>query len=197
MSGAPLRGLVLAGGSSSRMRRDKATLIYGGRPQLDRAIELAARHVEAVFVSVRPAQAQEPSRAGRALIVDSIAGEGPIVGIRSALAAQPEAAWLVIACDLPFLSDAALAELIAQRDPHSIATAYRSAHDGLPEPLCAIWEPAAGQALAAFQGAGTLCPRKFLMRHPLRLLEPRDTRALDNINTPEEYAQARGLLEPG
>ena len=193
---APLRGLVLAGGSSSRMRRDKAVLEYGGRPQLDRVIELAERHVQPVFVSVRAAQAHEPTRAGRALIIDSVAGEGPIVGIRSALGAQPGAAWLVIACDLPFLSDAVLAELIAHRDPRALATAYLSAHDGMPEPLCAIWEPAAGSALAEFQGTGALCPRKFLMRHPVRLLEPRDARALDNVNTPEEYAQARELLVP-
>ncbi len=43
--------------------------------------------------------------------------------------------------------------------------------------------------------AGGECPRKFLMRHPARLLEPVDPQALDNVNTPEEYAQALGLLD--
>jgi molybdopterin-guanine dinucleotide biosynthesis protein A len=194
---APLQGLILAGGSSSRMRRDKAALLYDGRPQLERALELAQRHVTPVHVSVRATQAEDPTRAGHRLIVDSVEGEGPMVGIRSALAAHPGVAWLVIACDLPFLSDEVLADLIAQRDPQALATAYTSTHDGLPEPLCAIWEPAAAPALSAFQRTGALCPRKFLMRHAVRLLEPRDARALDNINTPEEYAQARGLLEPG
>ncbi len=76
-----------------------------------------------------------------------------------------------------------------------MATAYRSAHDGLPEPLCAVWEPAAAAALAAYQAGGADCPRKFLMRHPARLLEPSDRRALDNVNTPEEYAQALATLD--
>lgn len=193
-AGPPVHGLILAGGASSRMRRDKAALPYRGRSQLDRAFDLASRHVAEVFVSVRATQVLEPTRAQRPLIVDSVSGEGPIVGIRSALAARPDAAWLVIACDLPFLSDAALEQLLHERDPRVLATAFASAHDGLPEPLCAVWEPAAAAALAVYQHGGGQCPRKFLRSHPYRLLEPRDRRALDNINTPEEYARAEEAL---
>ncbi len=189
-----LCGLILAGGLSSRMRRDKAALAYAGRNQLDRVYELAARHVGKVFVSVRPHQMNEATRAGKPLILDSIESGGPIAGIRSAQRAYPRAAWLVLACDLPFLSDAALAHLVARRDPSAVATAYSSAHDGLPEPLCAIWEPAAAAALDAYQESGGTCPRKFLLRSAARLVEPVDKRALDNVNTPEEYAQAIGLL---
>ena len=192
---AAVYGLILAGGSSSRMKRDKAALEYRGKTQLDRAFELAGRHVSRVFVSVRAAQADDPARAHRPLIIDSVAGEGPIIGIRSALAAHPEVAWLVLACDLPFLSDAALAHLLTERDASRVATAYRSAHDGLPEPLCAVWEPRAAAELAAYQAGGGQCPRKFLMRHAARILEPLDDQALDNVNTPEEYAQALRVLD--
>jgi molybdenum cofactor guanylyltransferase len=190
-----LLGLVLAGGSSSRMKRDKAVLEYRGKTQLERTLELARHHVSEVFVSVRSAQTRDPARASHSLIVDSVPGEGPIVGIRSAFAAQPDAAWLVLACDLPFLSDAALAQLLAQRDPGVSATAFRSVHDGLPEPLCAIWEPSAAPPLAEYQAAGGHCPRKFLIRHGAPLIDPPDPRALDNVNTPEEYSQAVAALE--
>jgi molybdenum cofactor guanylyltransferase len=192
---APMYGLILAGGSSTRMHRDKAALEYLGRSQLDRTFELASRHVARVFVSVRAAQTADPTRAPLPMILDSVAGEGPIVGIRSALAAHPQVAWLVLACDLPFLSDAALSQLLRERDATALATAYRSAHDGLPEPLCAIWEPAAGPALASYQEGGGRCPRKFLIRHAVPLLEPLDKRALDNVNTPEEYVQALATLD--
>jgi molybdopterin-guanine dinucleotide biosynthesis protein A len=195
VNASSLYGLILAGGSSSRMQRDKAALQYQGCSQLDRAFELAARHVSKVFVSVRADQRHDPVRNGKPMIVDSAAGEGPIVGIRSALAAYPHAAWLVLACDLPFLSDAVLARLLAERDPNALATAYRSAQDGLPEPLCAVWEPAAAAALDVYQSGGGRCPRKFLIGHGARLLDPIDKRALDNVNTPEEYAQARQTLE--
>jgi molybdopterin-guanine dinucleotide biosynthesis protein A len=193
MSSPEVYGLILAGGQSTRMHRDKAALKYQGKTQLDRAFELASRHVARVFVSVRPSQTLDSTRAQRPMIVDSVAGEGPIVGIRSALAAHPKVAWLVLACDLPFLTDTAIETLLRERDS-ALATAYRSAHDGLPEPLCAIWEPAAAKALADFQAGGGHCPRKFLIHHDARLLEPRDARALDNVNTPEEYTQAQDAL---
>jgi molybdopterin-guanine dinucleotide biosynthesis protein A len=48
------------------MKRDKATLVYGGRSQLDRAVELLARHVSRVFVSVRPSQSADAARARHA-----------------------------------------------------------------------------------------------------------------------------------
>jgi molybdenum cofactor guanylyltransferase len=190
-----LLGLVLAGGSSSRMKRDKAVLEYRGRTQLERTLELAQRHVGEVFVSVRGAQTQDPARARHSLIIDSVPGEGPIVGIRSAFAAHPDAAWLVLACDLPFLSDAALEQLLAGRDPAMSATAFRSAHDGLPEPLCAIWEPRAAAELAGHSSDGHACPRKFLMRHEVKLLDLEDRAALDNVNTPDEYAEALQRLD--
>jgi molybdenum cofactor guanylyltransferase len=193
-SAAPIHGLILAGGSSKRMHRDKAALQYQGKSQLERAYDLASRHVSPVFVSVRANQTADPTRAHHPMIVDSVAGEGPTVGIRSALAAFPGVAWLVLACDLPYLSDAAISQLLRERDAASLATAYRSAHDGLPEPLCAIWEPAAAAALAEYQAGGRDCPRKFLIRHPATLLEPLDKRALDNVNTPEDYAQALANL---
>jgi molybdenum cofactor guanylyltransferase len=188
-------GLILAGGSSTRMHRDKAALAYAGKTQLDRAFELASRHVKQVFVSVRASQTADPTRAQHPMIVDSIQGEGPMVGIRSALAAYPGLAWMVLACDLPFLSDTALVQLLNERDASGLATAYRSTHDGLPEPLCAIWEPAAAAALASYQDAGGRCPRKFLIQHAARLLDPQDVRALDNINTPEEYAEALATID--
>ncbi len=191
----PVYGLVLAGGSSSRMQRDKASLRYRGKTQLDRAFDLAARHCTEVFVSVRAAQVADPARAAHPMLLDSIPGEGPIIGIRSGLAAFPRVAWLVMACDLPFLSDAALDFLLLERDPDSLATAFLSAHDNLPEPLCAVWEPAAATALANYQSGGGHCPRKFLMRNRAKLLEPRDARALHNVNTPDEYAAALAALE--
>jgi molybdopterin-guanine dinucleotide biosynthesis protein A len=191
----PVFGLVLAGGASSRMRRDKAALPYRGRTQLDRAFEQIARYVERPFVSVRASQVQDGARTGKPQIEDRFEGEGPIIGIRSAFAAYPGVAWLVVACDLPFLSDAALEQLLAARDPSALATAFRSVHDGLPEPLCAIWEPASAAPLDAHQTAGGQCPRKFLIRHGATLVEPLDRRALDNVNTPEEYAEAVKALD--
>jgi molybdopterin-guanine dinucleotide biosynthesis protein A len=181
------------------MQRDKAALKYQGKTQLDRAFEVLSRYLDRVFVSVRADQTSDPARAHRPMIVDSVSGNGPIVGIRSAFAAHPKVSWFVLACDLPFFSEAFIYPLIRARDAvgfaTTLATAYRSAHDGLPEPLCAIWEPAAADALKEYQAAGGKCPRKFLIRHGAHLIDLPDPRALDNVNTPEEYAQAVATLD--
>ena len=110
---APLYGLVLAGGRSSRMKRDKAALAYHGRSQLAVAFERLAARVERCFVSVRPDQTDDPTRRDLPQIVDREAEIGPIAGIMAAQQSAPEAAWLVLACDLPFLSDAALDAQVA------------------------------------------------------------------------------------
>ena len=190
----PLYGLVLAGGRSTRMQRDKATLTYQGRNQLDRAMALLAPRVAQAFVSVRPDQQEDPARARYAQVVDAHQGLGPIAGIAAAQALKPGAAWLVLACDLPYVDTDTLTDLLARRDPTRIATAYRSSHDGLPEPLCAIWEPRSAAQILEYIGAGKSCPRKFLIRSDALLLDQPHPQALDNINTPEEYRAVGGTL---
>jgi len=192
----PLFGLVLAGGASTRMRTDKAALQYHGQPQLQWAFELVAKFCAASFVSVRPDQRGDAARAGHPQIVDRQPGIGPIAGISAALLEHPKAAWLVLACDLPFLTEHTLEHLIAHRDASKIATAYRSAHDGLPEPLCAIWEPAAREPVLAYLATGKQCPRKFLINSDAKLLDLPERQALDNVNTVEEFEAATGTLRP-
>lgn len=196
MPASPLFGLVLAGGASTRMQRDKAALSYHGKPQLQWTYELLLRHCAAAFVSVRLDQRLESTRAALPQIIDRAPGIGPIAGISAALAEHPTVAWLVVACDLPFLDDPTLATLIAQRDPQRIATAYRSSHDGLPEPLCAIWEPAAREPLAAQTTTGLRCPRKFLINSDVCLLDLPNATALDNVNTAAELTTAQARLGP-
>jgi molybdenum cofactor guanylyltransferase len=190
----PLYGLVLAGGRSTRMRRDKATLSYQGRNQLDRAMELLDSCVAQAFISVRPDQRTDPLRDRYRQVVDAHDGLGPIAGIAAAQALKPGAAWLVLACDLPYLDAGTVAHLLAHRDPMRVATAYRSSHDGLPEPLCAIYEPRSAALILARIDAGKDCPRKFLIQSDVLLLDQPEPGALDNINTPEEYDAARGSL---
>ncbi|MEO6078965.1 MAG: NTP transferase domain-containing protein [Steroidobacteraceae bacterium] len=191
---APVYGLVLAGGHSSRMGQDKAALEYHGGTQLERAFGLLKNVVARAFVSVRADQTRDPLRAQFSQIIDVADGtEGPAAGIRAAQLAWPDAAWLVLACDLPWLDIATLQQLIARRDPARVATAFRSQHDGLPEPLCAIYEPAAAAALVQFLATGRNCPRKLLINSDTLLLEQPNTKALDNVNTPQELAAALAL----
>jgi molybdenum cofactor guanylyltransferase len=194
---APLAGLVLAGGRSQRMQRDKAALEFGGESQLARAVRLVARYAVQTFVSVRPDQRQDAERRRFPQIVDRLADVGPAAGILAAQQALPDHAWLVVAVDLPLLDAATLERLIGARDPGALATAYQSATDGLPEPLCTIWEPASRVPLAAFVAGGKSCPRKFLLAHGARLVALATPDALANVNTPADYAAALARGDSG
>jgi molybdenum cofactor guanylyltransferase len=190
-TGPEIFGLVLVGGRSSRMGKDKATLQYGDKPQAVAAYELLARCCRQVFLSSRRDQ---PAQQGLPQIYDVVDNIGPMGGILSALTTHPDKAWLVLACDLPFLTESTLQYLIARRDPLRLATAYRSAHDGKPEPLCAIYEPAIADRLREFVARGELCPRKALTVLDALLLDLPDARALDNVNHPHEFDEARTAL---
>lgn len=190
-----LVGLVLAGGRSSRMKADKAALAYAGRPQTERAFRILSRHCENVFLSNRKDQADAPGHTGLPQLHDMFPDLGPMGGILTALTACPGCAWLVLACDLPHLGDDTLANLLRRRNPAKLATAYRSAHDGLPEPLCAVYEADIRPELERLVARGVVCPRKALTMLDIELLAPVDPSALDNVNTPDEYDEARRRIE--
>jgi molybdopterin-guanine dinucleotide biosynthesis protein A len=190
----PLYGLVLAGGASRRMNTDKAALKYAGKPQLQRAYELLSAVCERAFVSVRADQQQEATRKALPQIVDLQTDLGPLAGIVAAQTRHPHVAWLVMACDLPFIELATLEYLIAHRDAKRLATAFRSTYDELPEPLCAIWEPSSVAAVANWIAIGKNCPRKLLINSDIALLLQPDSKTLDNVNTPDEHLQALEAL---
>ena len=178
------------------MQRDKAALNYHGRNQLEWAVSLLQPYAQRVFVSCRADQTTDPIRARFDQIVDSQDNLGPIAGIMAAQAKYPEVAWLVVACDLPFLDHGTLSTLLSARQTDRLATAYRSSHDVLPEPLCAIYEPASREHLIAYVATGKNCPRKFLIKSDVHLIDEPNPHALANVNTPEEYGSAVSALPP-
>lgn len=187
-----LYGLVLAGGQSTRMGKDKAVIDYHGRPQLDVACELLAQCCSKVFVSTRHARSADPIYKKFPQLHDDAAfeGKGPLAGILSAMKAYPASAWMILACDLPFVTHDTVEHLIKHRDPSKIATAYKSSHDGLPEPLCAIWEPGYYKDILQMFSQGILCPRKVLISLHAHILESSNPRALTNINDFGQYKEA-------
>lgn len=193
----PLFGLVLTGGRSTRMGQDKGALEYHGRPQAEYCYELLNSFCDQTFVSLRSEQSGEEPYAQFPQIHDTFLGFGPIGGILSAQKAHPHAAWFVIACDLPYVSRGTIEHLIANRNPYKLATAYVSANDGFPEPLCAVYEPKSIFRLINFLALGYHCPRKVLINSDTWLLDLPEASALDNANTPEERDRALNAATTG
>lgn len=189
-----LRGLVLAGGRSERMHTDKGALRYhGAADQRQHTAALLAEFCADVRVSMRPEQAAELP-AGLVPLPDTFLGLGPLGGLLSAFRADPDAAWLVLACDLPLLTRATLEFLVEHRQPGRLATALQSPWNDFPEPLVTIWEPRAYGQLLRFLGLGYSCPRKVLINSDTAVLPPPVPEELRNVNTPEERAEAEAVL---
>ncbi|PIQ23213.1 bifunctional molybdenum cofactor guanylyltransferase MobA/molybdopterin-guanine dinucleotide biosynthesis adaptor protein MobB [bacterium (Candidatus Blackallbacteria) CG17_big_fil_post_rev_8_21_14_2_50_48_46] len=198
ISNRPFNGLVLAGGMSQRMGQDKAALVYRDKTQLETSTELLASLCQQVYVSCRGEQKNSlQALTAFPVLEDRLLGLGPLGGILTAFLHQPEAAWLVLAVDLPWLDSATLQYLIQNRDPFALATAFRSSTDGLPEPLCAIYEPRFKERLFAFLGAGYQCPRKALLNSPIQYLELPEPHRLANANTPQDYEAIRREMADG
>lgn len=183
----PLYGLILAGGKSQRMGQDKAALIYNGKPQLERVAEIFNALNLSFFISCKKEQSEESLRARFPQIHDRFDG-GPAGGILSALLAYPESAFFVLACDLPRfgLDDANV--LLENRNPYRVATVYQDSN-GLPEPLCAIWEPKAKSLIMTAFGQDITCPRKMLLQAAIQSLLPQSLQAIANVNDPKEYQE--------
>jgi len=181
-------GLVLAGGKSRRMGRDKALLRQDGATQLSRAVHLLEVHLDRVFVSTRPEQEGDEERSKFSRIVDAYDDMGPLAGILSAFDRNSEVGWLVLACDLPNIDADTIAFLLDNASPTHHATAFTSVRDGLPEPLCAIYRPAARPVIQDFVARGIVCPRKILLNSDTCLLAQPNPGALHNINSPGDLA---------
>jgi molybdopterin-guanine dinucleotide biosynthesis protein A len=184
-------GIVLAGGASSRMGRDKARLALPGGT----LPALAARRLAAVCAEVAVADGGRALLPGLPTLADG-PGRGPAAGILGAAAAYSGRPLLVLACDLPRVPAGLLAELAR---PASADWTVPRGPGGL-EPLCALYGPAALAALGRRVERGLLALHRLIdepfSEKPLavRVLEGDDLAQFGdpaeiflNLNTPEDW----------
>lgn len=208
---ATTAAIVLAGGRSTRMGREKATLEWHGSTLLRRAVGIAARCIDGPVVVVRAAgQSLPPLPAGVELADDERAARGPLQGIAAGLRALGDRAEVVFVTgvDAPLLHPALVAHVIAALGPDD-DVALPHAH-GFAQPLAAAYRAATIAPLVAEQLAhdrlGTRpllercrarrLPEAALLADPaVARLDPR-LDSLANLNEPGEYAAARAAPPP-
>lgn len=181
-SPTPLFGLVLMGGQSTRMGRDKSGIVYHRKPQREHLTELLLPLCKTVYWSVN--ETQFNSLNYNHLLLDLTPQTGPLGGLATALQTHPNAAFLVVPCDLPNLSTPTLLTLLEGRNPLAVATAFWDSDHRGPEPLVSIWEPAAGPLLSRFYASGQRSPRRFLVENGVHLVESPGGQVFENVNLP-------------
>lgn len=188
-----LTGLILAGGESSRLGRDKTVLVHEGQTLLERSSGLLSRHCAPVFISCRHPQT---IHLDMPIIVDQTPRVGPVGGIVTALR-QLKRPLFVLACDQPFLRDSFITRLMAAREErpgHCVMTTWLQQCTGFIEALVAIYEPAVlplledGLARHEYK-LSRLVPER--LRHHLPYGEE-DEPFFFNINFPEDLKRLSG-----
>ena len=184
-------GVVLCGGKSSRMGRDKAWLAWRGRPLVIHVVEALRQSVDEVVV-VASAELDLPPL--DALVARDREPElGPLGGIREGLAHVSAELAFVTGTDAPFLAPAFVKALLA----YECAAAVEL--DGIVQNLCAVYPRAALPAAEALLAQGRMRSMHLLEEVGYRKVPADslpDAESVRGFNTPEEYLLAVRRADP-
>lgn len=129
-----INGLILTGGKSSRLGYRKEIIKWHGIPQWEYLARKLGPLVTEMFLSDTSVwQNTIPT------IVDKFPDKGPIGGILSALESDSSASWLVIACDIPLISNDSLFKIVNSYRKNPELTCFFNLKKNQPEPLFSIW----------------------------------------------------------
>ena len=189
----PAACVILAGGRSSRMGRDKATLRVGSR----RLVDLVAARVGPLFAErwiAVGSRALHPPR-GWTAVRDRFPGAGPLAGVHAAMRAARRPFLFVVACDMPSVSPRVVRFLWSRRGR---AGAVPEGPGG-PEPLCAFYARSLLPAIERRLGSGSARSVRALIRlrgvrrvgwGRLRGLDPAGE-GFASLNRPQDLRRAR------
>lgn len=188
-----LSAIILAGGQSSRMGRDKALIPLEGVPLLQHICEVALHCASPVYVVTPWPEKYKHVLPETCLIIQEfpLPGEteshGPLVGFAQGLT-QVETDWvLLLACDLPLLQVNVLQNWATQLENVPLEAIALLPHQSQGwEPLCGFWRRQCLPLLTNFINEGGRSFQQFLAQHLVQELAVSDTQVLFNCNTPAD-----------
>lgn len=186
----PINGLVLIGGKSKRMGKDKGLLHYYDLPHKAYTLSLLNTVLpnENHFFAIN--KEQKPCKN---CIVDKYDDLGPFGAILSAFEQNSTVAYLVLATDLPFLTKDALNRLINTRDETKLATTFQAIGSDFPEPLITIWEPKAFPILKKALANKSIKLTTILKTNEIKTIFI-EKKQIKNINTFPDYIATKEII---
>ncbi|MDX2255263.1 MAG: molybdenum cofactor guanylyltransferase [Pseudanabaenaceae cyanobacterium bins.39] len=184
-----IAAIVLTGGQSSRMGRDKAFIEIKGQPLLTHICTAAQQVTEQIYIVARAEQVDaihKLSQGWRVVIDQQL--DGAMIGFWQGLQAIAEPCdWiLLLACDLPNLHGQTL-QIWSQQLDHSLtAIAYLPKHNDHWEPLCGFYAWHCQSSLAQFIQSGRRSFQHWLQEQVVIEIDHRASPMLLNCNTPKD-----------
>jgi molybdopterin-guanine dinucleotide biosynthesis protein A len=184
-------GLVICGGQSTRMSRDKSLLDYHGRPQRYYLYEQLQPFCKQVFLSCNEQQAADIPE-GYHFIADApqYHNTGPMAALLSAFDRHPDKTFIVLACDYPFFTSDEITQLANAAGQAISCAAFCHEENNIYEPLLAIYQPAMHTLLQKAFAGGQYSLQRVLKEADALKLFPRKKQCLQSVDTPEGYEAA-------
>jgi molybdopterin-guanine dinucleotide biosynthesis protein A len=192
-------GIILAGGMSTRLGRDKASEVLLGRSLLQRVIDRLDGLVDEYVVVSAPGQQLPATFASRPIhtVEDAFPGTGPLGGLYTGLSSMSAPRAIAVACDMPLLRPRLLSLLLRLQPEHDAAVPT----NGLPEPLCAVYAATCLSAIKAQLDATAYKMTGFFESVDVRFVEPAEWQRPDpegvsflNVNDENDLRRAEALL---
>ena len=182
-----ISGIILCGGRSTRMGRDKASVAFGDETMLDRITRIVGTVADELIVVGR--RDQEVST-----VHDRVEDEGPLEGIATGLAASKTDLNIVVACDMPLISPAVLHALIDAIGDHEACVGVI---EDQVRPFPGIYRAELKDAAASLLASGERRVTALLAKSRLRAISSDELRRVDpdldtytGCNTPDELRAA-------
>jgi molybdopterin-guanine dinucleotide biosynthesis protein A len=216
--GEPVTGILLAGGRSRRMGRDKNWVTLNGRPLISwvlGALQEVSDHQ--LIVAREPEQVMRLETLGVPVVVDKIEARGPLTGIHAGLKAIDTDLAVVVACDMPLVRPDLLRLMagaigpmhaavpyVGDAEPPTTIRAGGSAKDSGLQPLLAAYRRSCIPTLEKLLRSGPMPTTALLSVIKTRVVHPEiwreadpDGRSFHNVNTHEDLAAAARMLAGG
>lgn len=189
MERLPVTGVVLAGGASRRMGRNKAFLELAGRPLIAHVLDRMGEVCEEVLIVAN--DVPRYADLGVRVVPDVFPGVGVLGGLHAGLQAAGHDLILAVGCDMPFLNPALLRAFVAWAEGYDVAALRQ---DNQVETLHAVYRRSCLSPMEAAIRAGQKRIISFFPHVRVRYISPEEVLLLDpglrsfrNVNTLEEW----------
>jgi len=179
-----LKGIVLAGGKSSRFGEDKALARWNGKTLMERAVELLdSLRLDPVVIAN---STRDYSFLTCPIANDLIPEKGPLGGLYTACSLFPEMSLLVLTCDMPLLTQNILNKLIQNQQPSDQAVVFNC--KGALQPFPGIYPGTLKEVIRDILSSEELSMKSFLSRIRIRFPHPEisELPAFENVNRKED-----------
>jgi molybdopterin-guanine dinucleotide biosynthesis protein A len=190
-----LYGLVICGGASSRMGKDKSMLDYHGKPQCYHVYEMLDLFCEKVFISCNAAQADKIKKEYQ-VIIDKpcFSNKGPVSGVLTAFNQYTSNDFLIIGCDYPFLNKDELLNFLPLCNHENLAASFYNEKNELYEPLLAYYQKQSGIELLKMFSAKQYSLQHFLQNLNAEKYFPVNENSIRSINTKAAFEVAMEFI---